>query len=77
MGASQITKKQEVQPRLHHKQKIFYLSQCNVAAISQRRNDKSRSVTQIFVIVEELGVTNVGETVVQIVIPTMPVGTRN
>lgn len=51
---------------------IYYLSQCNVASIGQRRDDKTRRVAQIFVIVQELCVANICVTVVQIYIPTVP-----
>lgn len=46
-----------------------YLTESNVTSVSERSDDEARSIAQVLVVVAELSVADVGETVVHLYIP--------
>lgn len=46
-----------------------YLTESDVTSVSERSDDEARSIAQVLVVVAELSVTDVGETVVHLYIP--------
>lgn len=46
-----------------------YLTESDVTSVSERSDDEARSIAQVLVVVAELSVADVGETVVHLYIP--------
>lgn len=46
-----------------------YLTESDVTSVSERSDDKARSIAQVLVVIAELSVADVGETVIHLYIP--------
>lgn len=49
------------------------LSQCDVATVGERSDDEARGVAQVLVVVKELSIADIGETVIHFVIPAVSI----